>query len=293
MYNFISLKVKCPVCGKSLMDDEKLVDHNSSIKLNIKIGNTEGIINLSSIYESYNYICDIDVPEDEIVEFYCHHCEAQIIEEYKCKKCSAPMIPLTLDMGGTVSFCARNGCKNHYVEFEDLSIALKKLYQEYSFRGREYPKALDLRGQFAKPKRKIYDEEKEIIETGSFLNSYCPHCKKSLIDGNMLKLKIVDYKKEESGFIMLSPYLNVYSTKSTIFLKENMPVSDIKCFHCDTSLMIDDKSCELCHSSIAKISIGARTRLIDFYICSRKGCKWHGLSESDLYDIRLEDSLEW
>ena len=86
MYNFISLKVKCPVCGESLMDDEKLVDHNSSIKLHIKIGGDKGTINLSSIYESYNYICDFDITENEIAEFYCPHCQAQIIEEDKCKR---------------------------------------------------------------------------------------------------------------------------------------------------------------------------------------------------------------
>lgn len=293
MYNFISLKVKCPDCGKSLMDHEKLVDHESSIKLHIKIGNNDGIINLSSVYGSYNYICDIDIPDRKIAEFYCPHCQAQIIKEEKCKICKAPMIPLTIDMGGVVSICSRSGCKNHAIEFEDISVALKMLYQEYGFRGRDYPKELDLRGQFAKPKVKVKDEEKEIIETGSFLNSYCPHCKKSLIEKDMLKLKIVDYKKKESGFIMLSPYLNVYSAKSTIFLKEDKPLSEIKCFHCDTSLMVKDKLCELCHSSIAKISIGARSRLIDFYICSKKGCKWHGLSENDLYDIRLENSMEW
>ena len=30
-----------------------------------------------------------------------------------------------------------------------------------------------------------------------------------------------------------------------------------------------------------------------FYICSRKGCTWHGLNKNDLENIRLEDSLEW
>lgn len=292
MYNFISLKVKCPHCNHSLMDDNKLVDHEASIKLNIKIGDKTGVINLSSIYGSYNYVCDIATPDGEIAEFYCPHCNEQVIEEENCKICDAPMIPLTLDMGGVVSICSRSGCKNHAIEFEDLSVAIKKIYQEYGFRGREYPKDLDLRGQFPKHGVKI-DEEKEIIESGTFLNSYCPHCKKSLIDHNMLKLKILDYDKKESGYVMLSPYLNVYSTKSTIFLKENKPVGDIKCFHCDKSLIVEDKSCELCNSSIAKISIGARTRLIDFYICSKKGCKWHGLSKDDLYDIKLEDSMEW
>jgi len=37
----------------------------------------------------------------------------------------------------------------------------------------------------------------------------------------------------------------------------------------------------------------ATRRLVDFYICSRKGCTWHGLSQEDMNDIRLEQSMEW
>lgn len=33
MYEFISLKLKCPECGKSLMDEEHKVDNESSMAL--------------------------------------------------------------------------------------------------------------------------------------------------------------------------------------------------------------------------------------------------------------------
>ena len=39
--------------------------------------------------------------------------------------------------------------------------------------------------------------------------------------------------------------------------------------------------------------VGATSRLVDFYVCSKKGCTWHGLSREDMNDIRLEQSLEW
>jgi rRNA maturation endonuclease Nob1 len=57
--------------------------------------------------------------------------------------------------------------------------------------------------------------------------------------------------------------------------------------------MLDDKNCEKCGSPVAMIAISARSKLIDFYICSKKGCRWHGLSEDDIEEIKLEDSLEW
>lgn len=52
MYEFISLNVKCPHCGESLMDEKQLVDNKPSIRCNIKINRREGVINLSSIYGS-------------------------------------------------------------------------------------------------------------------------------------------------------------------------------------------------------------------------------------------------
>jgi len=34
-------------------------------------------------------------------------------------------------MGGKVKFCSRKGCTKHSAEFEDLSLALKKMYEEF------------------------------------------------------------------------------------------------------------------------------------------------------------------
>ncbi len=92
---------------------------------------------------------------------------------------------------------------------------------------------------------------------------------------------------------MLSPYLNVFTSKSTIYLQEGKEIGGLRCFHCDTSLMVKDHPCEECGSEVFKIEISARTKLLDFYLCSKKGCRWHGLSKEDLNDIRLDDSLEW
>jgi len=133
MFDSISLKVKCPICGESLMDKDNLIKEKPCIKLYIEIGNEKGTINLSSIYGSYKYNCDIDTPLGEVANFFCPYCKSQIIEERKCKMCDAPIIPFNLDTGGRVSICSRSGCENHLVEFEDLSLALKKFYQEYGF----------------------------------------------------------------------------------------------------------------------------------------------------------------
>ncbi|MEZ5084012.1 MAG: hypothetical protein R2750_11275 [Bacteroidales bacterium] len=164
------------------------------------------------------------------------------------------------------------------------------MYQEYGFRGRKYPKDERTDPHKLVNIDKVKDEAEEIIETGTFLQSYCPHCRKSLIVNDMLKLKIIN---GEEGFLLLSPYLNSFTSKSTIFLPEDKAVSDIKCFHCNTSLVETNKSCGSCKSPIARINVSASMKLVDFYLCTKKGCRWHGLSEEDLYSINLEESDEW
>ncbi len=287
MYDFLALKVKCPVCSKSLMDKQKLVDNEPSIKLNIEIGGKKGTINLSSIYGSYNYLTPLDLPDGEVARFSCPHCSALLKDQISCLSCDAPMTSFYLDMGGKISICSRSGCKNHKAEFEDLSVALKKLYQDYGLAG-NYQK--DVKEGAVSAGEKPIDHYKETIESGAFLQAYCPHCNKSLIEDEQLKLKI---ENDEKGYIMLSPYLNVFTTKSTIHLPEDKIVGDVQCFHCEKSLIKDEKKCEKCGSATAKIAVSARTKLLDFYICTKKGCKWHGLCEEDYYNIRLEDSLEW
>jgi ssDNA-binding Zn-finger/Zn-ribbon topoisomerase 1 len=289
MYEFLSLRVKCPICNELLMDEEHLVDNEASIKLNIEMGDKTGTIFLSSIYGSYNYICDIDLPSGGVASFICTHCHAQITSQVECLTCGASMVPFYLEMGGKVAICSRAGCKNHAVEFTDLSDALKRLYQEYGFRGRNYPKPEERPVIKAEKKE---DEFKEIIESGTLLQTYCPHCLKSLIEDDMIKLDITNENNEE-GVVMLSPYLNVFTSKSTVFLKEHETLKDLKCPHCHKSLKMEEKHCDWCGSPIAKINITARTKFIDFYICTKKGCRWHGLSDDDLYDIKIEDSLEW
>lgn len=288
MFNFVSLNVKCPICGASFMDEEHLVDNEPSIKLKIKIRANEGAINLSSIYGSYNYVCSIDTPKGEIAEFSCPICSTKLPYSIECKLCKAPMITLNLDIEGKVCICSRAGCKNHNIEFDDLTLALTRFYQEYGYIQDSSEEARE----FTELKEPEIDEHMEILETGTFLHSYCPHCKRSLIDEDMLKLKIVN-EKNELGYIMVSPFLNVFSSKSTIFLAEGKPVGDLRCYHCDKSLMMTEKKCSICGSQVARISISARSKLIDFYICSKKGCRWHGLSEDDINEIKLEDSIEW
>lgn len=290
MFNIITLKVKCPMCSATLMDKEQMVDNEPGIKLDITIAGKKGHIWLSSIYESYNYIADIDIPLNEIASFHCPHCHKDVISVDKCFSCHAPLVPFHLENGGKVSICSRAGCKKHSVAFEDLSTALNYFYDKYTYMHTDDIKFTPHHEE--KKHKTDSEEDKEIIKTGSFLSTYCPHCRKSLIEDRMIKLK-VENEFGEMGFLLLSPYLNVFTHKSTVKLPEKHPIKSIRCFHCDEQLFVHDKHCPVCNSEIARIQVAAMTKMIDFYICSKKGCTWHGLSDEDIQSIVLEDSKDW
>ena len=131
MDKHVNLNVKCIKCGKSLMDHQKMINNMPSIALNISHKDKTGKIWLCSNYGCYQHEKNIEVPDKEIVNFYCPHCEELLNSNINCKSCEAPIVKFNIDIGGIVSICSRKGCNNHYVMFEDLSTAISKFHRAY------------------------------------------------------------------------------------------------------------------------------------------------------------------
>lgn len=259
MSDKISLNVWCPLCNKSLMDPGTEIDNEPSIKLGISINNERGTIHLSSMYGSYHYKTDVDILFQTEYKFNCPSCNQDITSSVKCDECSSNMIPLNIEGVGIVRFCSKAGCKNHNIEIEDIE-------------------AID-----------YFSSKKELIKSGSYLQAFCPHCKKTNTDGNMVRFKVKN-QNDEIGELILSPYLNFYTDNSTIKIAEGELTKEVMCPNCSKSLFVEDKNCEVCSSPIVGINIAAETKLINFYFCTKKGCSWHGLSEKDIKFVALESN---
>jgi predicted RNA-binding Zn-ribbon protein involved in translation (DUF1610 family) len=130
----VAVKVRCPKCNALLMDDTHLINNKNSIFLKISFLDKKGNIYLSSIYGDYNYTCDILIPDDQVVDFVCPHCDENLKRKnIQCDACSAPIVSFNCTVGGRVNICSRHGCKNHYVVFENLDTAIRKFYSEYEY----------------------------------------------------------------------------------------------------------------------------------------------------------------
>ena len=131
--NLISLKVKCPLCEKSLMDYTQYLNAKPSIKLHIEMADQQGVINLCSTYGCYDKVSTVDLVEKEIAKLYCPHCKEDLATTVLCSICKAPIVDFNLDKGGKVHVCSRIGCKKHYVSFEDIYDTLTSFYSEYNY----------------------------------------------------------------------------------------------------------------------------------------------------------------
>lgn len=281
MYSYISLKTECPKCRKSLMDRKTPIDDIPSIKLKIISNKEEGIIYFSAFYGSYKYQTDIDIEKDKEYLFSCPHCKIELNSNGICDLCSAPLIPLNIKDGGVIRFCSRAGCKKHNMVFEDLS-SVHNYFQE------TYNENIILEPHTPEESK----AHKELIKSGTFLRIYCPHCKKSNIEKGSAIFRIVN-GNDEAGYLMLSPYLNVFTSKSTVYIPEGAVINDIQCPQCKTTLLSEETKCKDCEAPAVGVSLAALRKLIDFYFCSKKGCHWHSLSEEDLHYVSLEDSDYW
>ncbi|KQC14916.1 MAG: hypothetical protein APR63_04790 [Desulfuromonas sp. SDB] len=282
MLPLLPLKLKCPHCGALLLDEQHLINNSPSVSLEIKVGSTKSWIRLSSLYGDFDHEIGVDMKPGEVAEFNCPHCHQNLNIDLNCSACSAQMVELLHQQGGSVKFCSRKSCRNHSIEFKDIEQAAKIFYGQYNWAG----------DKTIKVEHKKRDQPKEVISSGAYLNSYCPWCGVSLIEGENVKLEVKG-KGNSQGFLYLDPHLNSFWNKSTIELPEKEEVEELNCPHCKHSLIEGGESCEKCGAKVVKVKVSALTKLIDFKFCARKGCPWHGLSEEDMELIELQDSDEW
>ncbi len=117
--------------------------------------------------------------------------------------------------------------------------------------------------------------------SGPLLHCFCPHCHVSLHEGDLLNL-LIQRADGTRGRLNLSPFLNNFASASSIALSDGEEVSGLFCPECGHSLR-EDQTCGECGAHLARIQVRVEPDAFDFFICLRKSCFWHGVSD----DARL------
>lgn len=115
------LVVRCPRCNHGLMDRKHLIDGQPSVRVTVSFGGKHGWMRLSSLYGSYSVESEYEVPFDEVVNFFCPHCHAELKGSQECRECQAPMVPLLVEGGGVAQICSRRGCRGHMLDLSGVN----------------------------------------------------------------------------------------------------------------------------------------------------------------------------
>ena len=117
------VEVSCPRCNHSLMDKNKYIDGYPSIRVTVSFNLKHGWLRLSCLYGSFSVDHEYEIPVDEIVNFFCPHCHAELRSSSSCTECGAPMVPMLVrGGGGMVQICSRRGCKGHMLDLIGVNI---------------------------------------------------------------------------------------------------------------------------------------------------------------------------
>jgi len=127
----INVSLKCPLCGKSLMDAGKMLDGKPAITVKLTYAGKNSPLYLSSVYGSYKVETEITVPQGKIAGFRCPHCKGDLKSTRKCDVCGAQMVAFDLKEGGQVQICSRRGCRKHILEFENPNKEIEAFYRSY------------------------------------------------------------------------------------------------------------------------------------------------------------------
>jgi NADH-quinone oxidoreductase subunit E len=116
------IEVSCSRCNHSLMDKSRYIDGYPSIRVTVSFNHKHGWLRLSCLYGSYSVDYEYEIPLDEVVNFFCPYCHAELRSSSLCADCGAPMVPLLVRAGGMVQICSRRGCKGHMLDLTGVNV---------------------------------------------------------------------------------------------------------------------------------------------------------------------------
>jgi len=132
------------------------------------------------------------------------------------------------------------------------------------------------------------------IPPGTELTIYCPHCHQGLnrydpaTNRTWFALRAVS--QGNAGDLLLSPVMDDFSRQTAGPDSEIAEPQDLRCPHCDATLVEAGAYCGECSSPAARLMVSVLSKLIPFYICTKQGCRWHGISKAD--QLRIKPKVE-
>lgn len=80
--------------------------------------------------------------------------------------------------------------------------------------------------------------------------------------------------------LLINPRLDVFEHAGASCWSDGALADDVLCPHCQSSLLEAEHVCEECEAPLFSIEVSVRTRVAPLSLCTRAGCRWHGVSKA-------------
>ncbi len=135
--------------------------------------------------------------------------------------------------------------------------------------------------------------ERTGINADTYLNCFCPDCGEALNEDGKAVFHIVNLKGEE-GISRISPYLNILDRESTINVDDDEELADVRCPHCNVSMIDPDQICKYDNCKMVKMHASVQdSQKLTITFCVLRTCRWYTMSEEDNERLIMRDSNEW
>lgn len=115
-YRIFPVEVSCPRCNHTLMRPDHIIDNYPCIQMTVSFDRNHGWVRLSSLYGSFKFKSEHDIPINTKVNIFCPHCHAELLGGYDCPECRTEMVTMIVRGGGTIRICPQRGCKGHILD---------------------------------------------------------------------------------------------------------------------------------------------------------------------------------
>lgn len=119
------LQVSCPLCGKSLMDHDYIINGHPSVKFNVSMNGKKVWLRMSSLYGKHTVELENQLPPNELSRFHCPHCHNEFPSFSTCPECGASMAALFVREKCSWEVCMRQGCQGHILNLDQINLHKK------------------------------------------------------------------------------------------------------------------------------------------------------------------------
>lgn len=117
------VQIKSALCpkGHSMIDENIKVNGMPTIRVQARVDNREGFINLDPVYGKTRHNYGIKLDSKSVVELSCPKCAASLLDKkQKCPVCGGPVYTFEVSGKGIFRGCAIKGCEwQHWKQIEE------------------------------------------------------------------------------------------------------------------------------------------------------------------------------